>query len=30
MKQQVITQYVDDTNFIIKNSEVGVMWLNMY
>jgi hypothetical protein len=30
MKQQVITQYVDDTNVIIKNSEVGVMRLNMY
>jgi hypothetical protein len=25
MKQQVITQYVDDTNFIIKASQVGVM-----
>jgi hypothetical protein len=25
MKQQVITQYVDDINFIIKASQVGVM-----
>ncbi len=25
MKQRVITQYVDDTNFIIKASQVGVV-----
>lgn len=30
MKQQVLTQYVDDTNFIIKVSQVSVTRLNMY